>query len=827
MSMNEKAGSPSSIMKATLPTLFGVFVLTLLIDAVLYFFLIEQYGQGQSREMGQVYARHYVSMTNELIKDRDQLVQKLVKPEYAVLAQSGDQAAMTAQEQQVLDTLANVVAFRIVPANFEALGMTLDLSFSTQDMIKRVLEGKKAAPELSFLDGKPVLNYVLPLANAGVTSGVLAVSFDLRSFEGAFRDFGGTAGFTELVQAVDKGNPVSVVKSGNPEWKVDDAITMPTRNTNLKLVFSPGPELAVGSEIKLIFVGLMAASLLITMALFAYLLVSVNRRLNLDSEMLVTFSQSLFRFGNVARQPFQLQVFADLARRIESIANEVKASRPVTVSKGLHTLDVTDADADILSAGQSQVRKTPPAQVVIEEPASVQVNPHIFRAYDIRGVVGKDLNADSVRLIGKAIGSEAKARGEQTVIVARDGRLSGPELSAALIEGLRASGRDVIDVGPVPTPVLYFATKVLGAASGVMITGSHNPPEYNGMKIVLGGETLSGETITALYTRIEKEDFTQGAGNLSQRNVVQEYVDRIVGDIVLARPLKVVIDCGNGIAGNLAPRLFESLGCEVIPLFCEVDGNFPNHHPDPSKPENLEDVIRAVREHGADIGLAFDGDGDRVGVVTPSGKNIFADRLMMLFAKHVLISNPGSDIIFDVKCTRDLMGLITSHGGRPIMARTGHSFIKAKLKETGAALAGEMSGHIFFNDRWYGFDDGLYSGARLLEILALEPVAADEVFAEFPENVSTPEINITVSEERKFAIVEALQKQANFKGGSVITIDGLRVDFPHGWGLIRASNTTPVLVARFEGRNEESLQQVKDQFRTLLAAVDNSLKIPF
>ncbi|MDP2228300.1 MAG: phosphomannomutase/phosphoglucomutase, partial [Moraxellaceae bacterium] len=396
-----------------------------------------------------------------------------------------------------------------------------------------------------------------------------------------------------------------------------------------------------------------------------------------------------------------------------------------------------------------------------------------------------------------------------------------------LIEGLRASGRDVIDVGMVPTPVLYFAAKTAGTGSGVMITGSHNPGNYNGFKIMLAGDTLAGDEIQALRKRIEKSDFTAGAGTLAQQNVVADYIDRVSGDIVLARPLRVVIDAGNGVAGAMAPRLFESLGCIVTPLFCEVDGNFPNHHPDPSKPENLADLIAAVAANGADIGIAFDGDGDRIGVVTGSGRNIFPDRLMMLLSKHVLMTNPGADIIFDVKCTRDLGVLISRLGGRPVMSKTGHSFIKAKLKETGAALAGEMSGHIFFNDRWFGFDDALYSAGRVLEILSLEAGNADAVFGEFPENPVTPEINIAVPDARKFSLVDELVAAANFPDANIIEIDGLRVEFPEGWGLIRASNTTPCLVARFEGKTTADLAAVQAKFRELMHRVAPELDLPF
>ncbi|PXF30650.1 phosphoglucomutase [Pokkaliibacter plantistimulans] len=453
------------------------------------------------------------------------------------------------------------------------------------------------------------------------------------------------------------------------------------------------------------------------------------------------------------------------------------------------------------------------------------VDPSIFRAYDVRGVVGSTLNESIVYQIGLAIGSEATARGQKTVVVGRDGRLSGPSLSTALMDGLRAAGQDVVDVGMVPTPTLYFATYHLGFPSGVMVTGSHNPADYNGFKIVLAGETLSGDQITDLYRRIAEKDFSQGEGSYRAVSIDDDYVNRITGDVKLAKPMKVVVDCGNGVTGELGPRLAKALGCEIIPLFTEIDGNFPNHHPDPGKLKNLQDCIKAVKEHGADLGLAFDGDGDRVGVITNAGHVVFPDRLMMLFAQDVCGRNPDAQIIYDVKCSRLLAPAISKAGGKPMMWKTGHSLIKAKMKESGALLAGEMSGHIFFKERWYGFDDGLYSACRLLEILSNADCDADTLFKRFPEDVSTPEINIEVTDEGKFTIVEALQK-LDFPGGDKSTIDGVRVDFPDGWGLIRASNTTPVLVLRFEAETTEALERIRSLFQARLSEVDSSLVIP-
>ena len=451
----------------------------------------------------------------------------------------------------------------------------------------------------------------------------------------------------------------------------------------------------------------------------------------------------------------------------------------------------------------------------------------IFKAYDIRGIVGKTLTAEIVREIGRAIGSEARARNQKTVVVARDGRLSGPEFARSLSDGLCAAGVDVIDIGMVPTPVLYFATHHLNTGSGVAITGSHNPPDYNGLKIMLGGETLSGEAITALRTRIVEGKLASGAGTVKSVDVVPDYIARITSDVKLKKPLRLVVDCGNGVAGALAPRLLRALGCEVSELFCEVNGHFPNHHPDPSQPENLQDLIRAVQAQHADLGLAFDGDGDRLGVVTAEGDIIWPDRQMMLYAKDVLSRNPGATIIYDVKCTRNLAGVIAQHGGLPMMWKTGHSFIKARMQETGAALAGEMSGHIFFKERWYGFDDGLYTAARLLEILAHDARNPSAVFAELPETVNTPELKLEMKEGEHFKLMERLQKSAQFPGAKLTTIDGIRADFDDGWGLARPSNTTPTVVIRFEADNEAALVRIQQQFRSALLNLEPDLKLPF
>ena len=451
----------------------------------------------------------------------------------------------------------------------------------------------------------------------------------------------------------------------------------------------------------------------------------------------------------------------------------------------------------------------------------------IFKAYDIRGIVGSTLTPEIVGAIGRALGSEARVRGQTAVAIGRDGRLSGAQLSAALARGLAAAGVDVIDIGMAATPMGYFAAHHLGCGSAVMVTGSHNPPDYNGLKMVLGGVTLAGADIQALRARIEGDDFAQGAGKCTSADVREAYLTRIVSDVRLARPMNIVIDCGNGVAGATAPELFRRLGCEVTPLYCEVDGNFPNHHPDPSKPENLQELIAAVRSSGAELGLAFDGDGDRLGVVTKRGNIIYPDRQLMLFADDVLRRNPGAEIIYDVKCTRRLASWISERGGKPLMWKTGHSLVKAKMKERHSPLAGEMSGHIFFGERWYGFDDAQYVGARLLEILSRSS-DPDAVLDALPDSVNTPELNWKLAEGEPHRLIAGLQQSARFPGArEIIKLDGLRVEYADGFGLARASNTTPVIVLRFEGDSPQAVARIQAEFRAVLQAAKPGAQLPF
>lgn len=456
----------------------------------------------------------------------------------------------------------------------------------------------------------------------------------------------------------------------------------------------------------------------------------------------------------------------------------------------------------------------------------MNIDASIFRAYDIRGVVKTALRPEVVQLIGKALGTLYPQC--RKVVVGRDGRLTSKELAENLIAGLCSTGVNVIDIGEVPTPVLYYATHALSTGSGLMVTGSHNPPEYNGIKMVMAEKTLYGDMIQSVYACTQQNDFATGAGIVESKNILDEYIDYIGREISLKRSLNIAIDCGNGVAGPTAIKLFKHLQCNVIELFCDVDGTFPNHHPNPSEPENLLDLIQAVISKNLDLGLAFDGDGDRVGIVDELGQVLWADRQMILYARDVLSRNPGAEIIFDVKSSRNLAQAIEQAGGKATMWKTGHSFIKNKMKETGALLAGEMSGHIFFKERWFGFDDGLYAAARMLEILAADPRPVSTIFDELPNDVSTPEITVHLEKDgAQHEFIKNFVANAKFPGATLSTIDGIRADFADGWGLVRASNTTPSLVIRFEAESQQRLNELKDTFKSQIHAIDPSIALPF
>jgi phosphomannomutase/phosphoglucomutase len=760
---------------------------------------------------------------------------------------SGDAGQLTAAERSLGYRDGVVDAHLNLPGQAQQNSQrTAPMNFAALDLLRRLEGGQQPSPEAYKVGQRWLVYSVAPLRlnEQSAPQGTLLLVFDLERLLRSLPPLPAEVGQLQLTQQFANAPAQELARRG----QADSAppVALESGNPNWKLSFTPGPAITQSTFSPLLLA--LAALLALGGAVLGLKLSqgALQRKLRDDAQQLNQLLQELSNGKSVKAFSLRLPALDSLAQALarqprrkpepapDNGLAQAAASNPVAMAPArpaaladplfqdtdILDIDILDEDQDLLGLEQA------PAMTSIEQIAP-PLPASIFRAYDIRGVVGDTLTTETAYWVGRAIGSESLARGEPNVSVGRDGRLSGPELVQALIQGLLDCGCQVSDVGMVPTPVLYYAANVLAGKSGVMLTGSHNPPDYNGFKIVVAGETLANEQITALHTRIKNNDLASGVGSVEVVEVLDRYFQEIRDDIAMARPMKVVVDCGNGVAGVIAPQLIEALGCTVIPLFCDVDGTFPNHHPDPGKPENLEDLIAKVKETGADLGLAFDGDGDRVGVVTNEGTIIYPDRLLMLFAKDVVSRNPGADIIFDVKCTRRLTALISGYGGRPVMWKTGHSLIKKKMKETGALLAGEMSGHIFFKERWYGFDDGIYSAARLLEILSQDKRDAEHVFSAFPMDVSTPEINITVTDENKFPLVERLQREANWGEANLTTLDGVRVDYPKGWGLVRASNTTPVLVLRFEADTEEELERIKQVFRSQLTLIAPELNLPF
>jgi len=821
-----------------------VMVLTGALITVLVYFLVLTPSAKESFDRAQARQADAVSQQlNRYLEGQQQDVQAVANQRYVAdaLAAGTEPEALASELEAALPGVNRVFIFpyQQIPRAVDSERL---LGFAGLELARQAEKGQTLHPDAFPRDNRWYLQFATQLQHpeTGAVLGSLLAVYEADQLRPLINpDQTHLGGQLSLVQTIS-GTSRTIVSAGSSSGAAE---TRRLINPDWSLVYRPAasPEPAVSIVTVAIFV---AIPMLIAVIVVWLLLAGAQRGLRQDVSALIQWAHKVFGGEKVKLPAFRWDMVAstgEVLYRLSQVvdkrvakAGESARPKPGPAKKAkpagdedplfqdseVPDIDMLDGDEDVLGFGHS-ASSDPLFDEDIPEVAetrapSISIEQEIFRAYDIRGIVGESLSADVVELIGRAIGSEAGDRGVGSLCIGYDGRHSSPELAEALARGVMATGCNVIHVGAVPTPVLYFATHQLQNGSGVMVTGSHNPANYNGLKIMLGGETLSGDAIQKLYQRTRTGDLNAGQGSQSREDVRRAYLDRIVGDIAVAAPLKVVVDAGNGIAGELGPMLIEELGCEAIPLFCEVDGSFPNHHPDPGKPANLKDLIAKVQETGADIGLAFDGDGDRLGVVTNTGKIIWPDRLLMLLAKDVVSRNPGADVLYDVKCSRRLAGVISEAGGRPIMWKTGHSLMKAKMKETGALLAGEMSGHIFFGERWYGFDDGLYSAARLLEILGIEDRHSDDVFADFPEDISTPELNVEVSESDKFGIIERLGEQGDFGDGSISTIDGIRVDYADGWGLCRASNTTPMLVLRFEAETDQALERIKAVFREQL-----------
>ena len=704
------------------------------------------------------------------------------------------------------------------------------LTFASIEMLKSAVDTDKPTPVEIHLGGTDNEHLVMleRIADGDALRGFLHLSISSDVIREAIKAQN-VDGYLEIRQRAASGPPVVIARHGTPSTSQNSVVAkVPGTAFLASYRFSDGAETGSALPDLAVPAGAVAVVLLLLALLFS------KRKTGSPTKMSDVEYAGAIKSVLDGSPPGLTELLPGGSGKFPEQEQPEKA--PTEAEQLPSGLDI---DFDLEETKTSDVPKIDvvdqgPQDIGIEvsetttEELATLVPNKIFRSYDIRGVVGESLTPDGVYQIGRALGTEAKSLGEQTVVVARDGRNSSADFRNSLIEGLRDSGCDVLDVGMVPTPVLYFATHYLDSRSGVMITGSHNPPEYNGLKIVLNGKTLCGDAIQSIRNRVESQEYESGEGVLQSMEIIPDYIRRVGEEVpVTFDALKVVVDCANSVPGIVAPHILRAIGHDVVELYCDVDGDFPNHHPDPSQPKNLEDLIEAVQREEADIGLAFDGDGDRLGVVDNEGNIIWPDQQLMLFARSILAQNPGAKVVYDVKCSTSLPADIEAQGGEALMSPTGHSIIKQKMEESGALLAGDLSGHIFFKDRWYGFDDALYAAARILEIIVESDRAASELFAELPGGVVTPEIHIPLDEEQHQTAMEKILSAVNFEDAKITTLDGLRADFSDSWGLIRPSNTVPALVLRFEGENDAALEAVKEKFRQLLQAAGTNLEVSF
>ncbi len=721
--------------------------------------------------------------------------------------------------QQAAESLArrfeHSISVRLIPVGDARVERDhpAPIRFAELDLIRRAERRDAHLPELARVDQHWQMHVIHPVASGDdqPVQGTLLITLSDAGWRPLLDAADPMLGHTKLQQHIPGSNPVPVYQRGQAGGGEEHSVSIP--NSHWRLSFTASPELVEQTrELPTLWLLILSATS-IGGLLLAWLVGHMVER----------------RRRQVAR-PIQVPGATratDAAQQDEHSEEEVGMINTLYQNQDILDLDVSDEDEDILalSRGPSKTTRSDAPQTASTAPT---IPDGIFRSYDIRGLADTEITPELAEHIGRALGSEALDQGETHMVLARDGRTHSPVLAEALRSGIASTGCHIIDLGTVPTPLMYFATHHLEeTGSGVMVTASHNPGEYNGFKMVINGVTLADDAVLDVRSRIQRQQYHQGEGETHSHDIITDYIERIFSDVALVGAVSLVIDAGNAVTGVVAPKLFEELGCEVTPLYCDLDGTFPNHDPDPTQEANLQDLIAKVKEVGADLGAALDGDGDRLVIVTPQGRIIWPDQLLMLFARDVLGRNPGADVLFDVKCSRQLNQLVTSYGGRPIMWKTGHSHMKSKMIETGALIGGEYSGHIFIKDRWYGFDDGLYTLARLLEIITLRDQSIDDIFAAFPILPSTPELKIPVQDDQKFALVERLVAEGDFQSGKPTTIDGLRVDFAKGWGLVRASNTSAALTLRFEAETEEALKKIQQLFKRELLKIDSQLNIDF
>lgn len=799
-------------------------LLTLIISCVAVFAgFIWQYQQINSQQQQQQTLIHQqtAKMISGAVAARVQIWNKQVvaiaqSPQLPSILAGNDPDLIDSQQQTLSHLIPEAYKVCLIAADIDepTANGCIPITFATLNSLRQAKKegsASMAVMQIGSNDAHLLLaNRITD--NLDQVVGVLVVALKLDVVKALLLNSYGSNGYIELQQGSGKGVTI-LASQGDAKWKKGMAsFQQAIGNSHWRIAYWSGKATA-GAPF------LPVSSIVVLVILFMWLLLGLWQRYLLKCDV-VTLKEQLSDFKNGTlkpKYPLSFGVLQDVVDDVQTLGRDMTAATPRK-----------KATADQINKKLEQNKSDNLAAVdMLEEQADI--DPTIFKAYDIRGIVGQTLNDQVMTVLGQAIGSEAQDRGQNRLVIGRDGRESSPKLTDALIEGVLASGCGVVDIGMVPTPVLYFACHQLDTQSGVMVTGSHNPADYNGLKIVIAGKSLAGDDIQALYSRIEKGNLFVGEASKHEVDVVDDYIERIRSDVVLPRSLNVVVDCGNGVAGLVVPKLLTALGCNVTELYCDVDGSFPNHHPNPSDPDNLHDLATVVQQNGAELGLAFDGDGDRIGVVDSNGKPIWPDRLMNLFAQDVLSRQPGSVVIYDVKSTNLLGDAIMRAGGEALMWQSGHSVIKNKMQEMNAQLAGEMSGHIFFKERWYGFDDAQYTACRLLELLANDPLerTPSEVFAAIPDRINTPELIVEMDEGESHNFIQKLTAEAQFAGAEITTIDGIRADYPNGWGLVRASNTVPGLTLRFEADTEESLQDIQQQFKQQMLKIKPTLALSF
>lgn len=809
----DAAKRKAAVQQKILLILLGIaLVINAIVGYVLYQKLVIEQTQENLHSLTQEKIDERSKVLNHYFQQQTQLIDKLASEPELLASLDATNPDNTAEARDLLEKkwlreTPSALKVRLIPLGSAQLDREAEfpIRYAELDLIQRAEKRQPALPELVAINERWMINWIRPLAadEKSAPLGTLMVTIDAAELINLFNSAAQDLGEFVLIQQFTGSPPQMVKKLG--AGTAGDSLQGNVAGSHLAVKFTPSDQLLQLAE-ELPALWLTTVSLIVAGSLaLVWFLSKILVRMELGEKNTATPS------------------IADVVKTSkESVNADDAMTNPLFQKQDILDIAVIDEDENILGLQQVSGKKSSAgARNKISEE---DVPAEIFRSYDIRGLVGSQVTPELAQLIGQAVGSEAIDQGEQAIVVARDGRTHSEALTQALIRGILRSGCNVINIGVVPTPLMYFSTFHFDdTSSGVMVTASHNPKEYNGFKVVINNRALADDAVIDLRSRIIGQRFHQGLGEEIPRAIIPDYIDRIFSDVALASNVSIVVDAGNAVTGIVAPQLFEELGCDVIPLFCDLDGEFPNHDPDPTIEKNLQALIAKVQETNADIGVAFDGDGDRLVVVTPKGDIIWPDRLLMLFAKDVLSRNPGADVLFDVKCSRQLNQVISSYGGRPIMWKTGHSPMKAKMEETQALIGGEYSGHIFIKDRWYGFDDGIYAMARLLEIITLRDQKIDDIFAAFPQLFSTPEIKIAIPELDKFGLIKKLSEIGDFANGTITTIDGLRVDYTKGWGLVRASNTSPALTLRFEAESHDSLEKIQQIFKRELLKVDNRL----